>query len=104
MSDCKSYVLMCSCLFYVYLYNARNTPASFIIIQRLSSVFSIFSPIFSHTIFSFVEDRQQILFYFTWQTRYFVDLGLSIIKKITDNYKMQISYSCTGNIHEMKLN
>lgn len=33
-----------------------------------------------------------------------VGLGLSIVKKITDNYKMQISYSCTGNIHEMKLN
>lgn len=33
-----------------------------------------------------------------------VGLGLSINKKITDNYKMQISYSCTGNIHEMKLN
>lgn len=33
-----------------------------------------------------------------------VGLGLSIVKKITDNYKMQISYKCTGNIHEVKLN
>ena len=53
-------------------YNARNTPASYIIIQRLSSVSSIFSHIFSHTIFPFAENRQQNLFYFTWQTRYFI--------------------------------
>ncbi len=33
-----------------------------------------------------------------------VGLGLSIVRKITDNYKMQISYSWTGNIHEIKLN
>ena len=33
-----------------------------------------------------------------------VGLGLSIVRKITDYYKMQISYSCTGNIHELKLN
>jgi len=33
-----------------------------------------------------------------------VGLGLSIVKKITDNYKMNISYSCTGNIHETRLN
>jgi signal transduction histidine kinase len=33
-----------------------------------------------------------------------VGLGLSIVKKITEQYKMQISYRCTGNIHEMKLN
>lgn len=32
-----------------------------------------------------------------------VGLGLSIVRKITDNYNMKISYSCTGNIHEMKL-
>jgi signal transduction histidine kinase len=32
-----------------------------------------------------------------------VGLGLSIVKKITDNYKMNISYRCTGNIHETKL-
>ena len=33
-----------------------------------------------------------------------VGLGLSIVKKITDNYKMNINYSCTGNIHETRLN
>lgn len=33
-----------------------------------------------------------------------VGLGLSIVKKITDNYKMWIKYSCTDNIHELKLN
>lgn len=33
-----------------------------------------------------------------------VGLGLSIVKKITDNYKMNINYSCTGNIHKMRLN
>jgi signal transduction histidine kinase len=33
-----------------------------------------------------------------------VGLGLSIVRKITDNYKMQISYSCTGNVHEVSLN
>jgi len=32
-----------------------------------------------------------------------VGLGLSIVRKITDSYKMQINYSCTGNIHEMRL-
>lgn len=32
-----------------------------------------------------------------------VGLGLSIVKKITDNYKMKISYSCTDNIHETRL-
>lgn len=30
-------------------------------------------------------------------------LGLSIVKKITDNYGMSITYSSKGNIHEMKL-
>jgi signal transduction histidine kinase len=33
-----------------------------------------------------------------------VGLGLSIIKKISDNYGMQITYICSGNVHEMKLN
>lgn len=33
-----------------------------------------------------------------------VGLGLSIVRKITDNYKMKISYSCNGNIHEVRLN
>jgi signal transduction histidine kinase len=33
-----------------------------------------------------------------------VGLGLSIVRKITDNYKMKISYTCTGNIHEVRLN
>lgn len=32
-----------------------------------------------------------------------VGLGLSIVRKITDNYKMKISYTCTGNIHEVRL-
>jgi signal transduction histidine kinase len=32
-----------------------------------------------------------------------VGLGLSIIRKITDNYNMKISYSSRGNIHEMRL-
>jgi signal transduction histidine kinase len=32
-----------------------------------------------------------------------VGLGLSIVRKITDSYKMQINYSCSGNIHEMRL-
>ncbi len=32
-----------------------------------------------------------------------VGLGLSIVRKITDSYKMQISYSCTGNVHEVRL-
>ncbi len=32
-----------------------------------------------------------------------VGLGLSIVKKIADFYKMQITYTCTGNIHEIKL-
>jgi signal transduction histidine kinase len=32
-----------------------------------------------------------------------VGLGLSIIRKITETYKMHISYTCRGSIHEMKL-
>ncbi|HEX7494333.1 MAG TPA: HAMP domain-containing sensor histidine kinase [Bacteroidales bacterium] len=32
-----------------------------------------------------------------------VGLGLSIVKKITDTYGMQIEYSCRDNIHEIKL-
>jgi signal transduction histidine kinase len=32
-----------------------------------------------------------------------VGLGLSIVKKIADNYKMKIFYICTGNIHKLKL-
>jgi signal transduction histidine kinase len=32
-----------------------------------------------------------------------VGLGLSIVRKITDNYKMKIIYTCTGNIHEVRL-
>jgi signal transduction histidine kinase len=32
-----------------------------------------------------------------------VGLGLSIVRKITDNYKMKVMYTCTGNIHEVKL-
>lgn len=32
-----------------------------------------------------------------------VGLGLSIVKKIVDLYKMHITYTCTGNIHEIKL-
>ena len=33
-----------------------------------------------------------------------VGLGLSIVKKITDSYKMTISYNSHDNIHEIKLN
>ena len=33
-----------------------------------------------------------------------VGLGLSIVKKIVDHYKMQISYTCSGTVHEIKLN
>jgi signal transduction histidine kinase len=32
-----------------------------------------------------------------------VGLGLSIVKKITDHYNMQITYSCIGTVHEIKL-
>jgi signal transduction histidine kinase len=32
-----------------------------------------------------------------------VGLGLSIVKKIADNYNMKISYSCKENIHKIKL-
>jgi signal transduction histidine kinase len=32
-----------------------------------------------------------------------VGLGLSIVKKITETYKMGITYKCTGNIHELRL-
>ena len=32
-----------------------------------------------------------------------VGLGLSIVKKITDLYNMQITYSCIGTVHEIKL-
>ena len=32
-----------------------------------------------------------------------VGLGLSIVRKITDSYKMKISYSNSGNVHEVKL-
>ena len=32
-----------------------------------------------------------------------VGLGLSIVRKITDNYGMKISYTCTGNIHKVSL-
>jgi signal transduction histidine kinase len=32
-----------------------------------------------------------------------VGLGLSIVKKIADSYKMKIAYTCTGNIHELRL-
>ena len=32
-----------------------------------------------------------------------VGLGLSIVKKIADNYNMKISYSCKGNVHELNL-
>ena len=32
-----------------------------------------------------------------------VGLGLSIVKKICDHYKMDVSYSCTGTTHEIKL-
>jgi signal transduction histidine kinase len=32
-----------------------------------------------------------------------VGLGLSIVKKIADIYKMKITYTCSGNIHELRL-
>jgi signal transduction histidine kinase len=32
-----------------------------------------------------------------------VGLGLSIVKKIVDHYRMQIHYTCAGNIHEIRL-
>ena len=32
-----------------------------------------------------------------------VGLGLSIVKKICDTYNMKVTYQCTGNIHEVKL-
>jgi signal transduction histidine kinase len=32
-----------------------------------------------------------------------IGLGLSIVKKIADYYGMKITYTCTGNIHEIKL-
>jgi signal transduction histidine kinase len=32
-----------------------------------------------------------------------VGLGLAIVRKITDNYNMKISYSCNGNIHTVNL-
>jgi signal transduction histidine kinase len=32
-----------------------------------------------------------------------VGLGLSIVKKIADHYKMQISYNCTGSVHKIQL-
>lgn len=32
-----------------------------------------------------------------------VGLGLSIVKRITETYKMEIKYTCTGNIHELRL-
>ena len=32
-----------------------------------------------------------------------VGLGLSIVRKITDNYRMKISYTCIGNIHKVSL-
>ena len=32
-----------------------------------------------------------------------VGLGLSIVRKIADDYNMKISYSCVDNIHELKL-
>jgi signal transduction histidine kinase len=32
-----------------------------------------------------------------------VGLGLSIVKKIVDTYKMKIEYTCIGNIHELRL-
>lgn len=32
-----------------------------------------------------------------------VGLGLSIVKKITDNYKMNITYTCSGSVHELRL-
>jgi signal transduction histidine kinase len=32
-----------------------------------------------------------------------VGLGLSIVRKIADTYKMKITYTCVGNIHELRL-
>jgi signal transduction histidine kinase len=32
-----------------------------------------------------------------------VGLGLSIVKKITENYKMQVTYNCSDNVHELSL-
>ncbi|TAL75407.1 MAG: HAMP domain-containing histidine kinase [Bacteroidetes bacterium] len=32
-----------------------------------------------------------------------VGLGLSIVKKITDSYGMQITYTCQGSVHKIKL-
>jgi signal transduction histidine kinase len=32
-----------------------------------------------------------------------VGLGLSIVRKITDSYNMQINYTCSGNVHEVRL-
>lgn len=32
-----------------------------------------------------------------------VGLGLSIVRKITENYKMHINYKCVGNVHEVAL-
>lgn len=32
-----------------------------------------------------------------------VGLGLSIVKKIADTYKMKINYTCSGSIHELRL-
>jgi signal transduction histidine kinase len=32
-----------------------------------------------------------------------VGLGLSIVRRITETYKMEITYTCTGNIHELRL-
>jgi signal transduction histidine kinase len=30
-----------------------------------------------------------------------VGLGLSIVKKIADTYKMKVTYTCSGNIHDL---
>lgn len=32
-----------------------------------------------------------------------VGLGLSIVRKIADNYGIDIKYTCTGNIHKIEL-
>jgi signal transduction histidine kinase len=32
-----------------------------------------------------------------------VGLGLPIVKRITDNYRMRLIYTCTGNIHEVRV-
>jgi signal transduction histidine kinase len=32
-----------------------------------------------------------------------VGLGLSIVKKICDHYKMEVTYTCTGTVHEIRL-